>query len=139
MVPFWVYAVVGFVALVVVVNAWIRVRIRRIAASRPGENFDTFHSSFAADDIPAEILHAVYAEFQKSCSGAVAAFPVHAADDIGRIYGMVDEDLEYAVSEVVEELGRQFPPDEMLRKMQPAITVRDFVLFVVACPKMVNL
>ncbi len=131
--PFWVYAVVGFIALVVVLSVWGRVRTRRIAASRPGENFDTFHSSFAADDIPTEILHAVYAEFQKWCSGVVA-FPVRAADDIGRIYGMVDEDLDDAVIEVVAKLGRQLPSAETLRKVQPVITVRDFVLFVAACP-----
>ena len=132
--PFWVYAVVGIVVFVAVSVAWFRVRIRRIAASRTGENFDTFHSSFAADDIPTEILQAVYAEFQEWCSSAVAAFPVRAADDIYHIYRIVDEDLWYAVSEVVEELGRQLPPDEMLRKVQLVVTVRDFVLFVAACP-----
>ncbi len=138
MVPFWVYAVLGFVALFVLLMVWDRIRIRRIAASRPGENFDTFHSSFAADDIPPEILEAVYAKFQKSCSGVVAAFPVRPADDIGRIYGMIDEDLDDAMIEVVAELDRQLPPTEILRKMQPVITVRDFVLFVAACPKMEN-
>ena len=138
MVPTWVYAVVGFVAWVVVVNVWIQIRTRRIAASRPGENFDTFHSSFAGDDIPTEILHAVYAEFQKWCSGAVAAFPVRAADNISRIYGM-DECLDDAIIEVVAKLGRQLPSAETLRKVQPVVTVRDFVLFVAACPERVNL
>ena len=133
--PTWAYAVLGFVALIAAGTVWIRVRTRRIAASRPGENFDTFHSSFAADDIPAEILQAIYAECQEWCSDAVAAFPVRAADDISRIYGMVDEDLEYAVLDVVQELDRQLPPAEMLRKVQPVVTVRDFVLFVAACPK----
>ncbi len=134
--PTWVYAVVGIVLLVAVSVAWFRVRIRRIAASRPGENFDTFHSSFAADDIPAEILHAVYAEFQECCSGAVAAFPVRAEDNISRISGVEDEDLEDAVLKVIAELGRQLPPEVMLRKVQPVVivTVRDFVLFVAACP-----
>ena len=110
--PTWAYAVLGFVAWVVAGTVWIRVRTRRIAASRPGENFDTFHSSFAADDIPAEILQVVYAECQEWCSDAVAAFPVRAADNISRIYGLVDEDLEYAVLDVVQELDRQLPPAE---------------------------
>jgi len=134
-VPTWAYAVLGLVALVAAGTVWIRVRTRRIAASRPGENFETFRSSFAADDAPVEILQAVYAKYQEWCSDAVAAFPVRAADDIGHIYGMVDEDLEDAVLEVVTGLSRQLPPAEQLRKVQPVVTVRQFVLFVAACPK----
>ena len=106
-----------------------------MAASRPGETFDTFRASFTTEEAPPELLRAVYAKFQEWCSDAVAAFPVRAADDIGRTYGMVDEDLDDAVLAVVAELGRRLPPAEQLCKMQALVTIRDFVRFVEACPK----
>lgn len=133
--PTWAYAVLGFFALIVAGTIGIRLRFRWIASSRPGENFDAFRSSFAEDEAPIEVLSAVYAEFQDWCSDSVAAFPVRAANHIGRTYGMVDEDLDDAVLAVVAELGRRFPPAEQLCKVQPVITVRDFVRFVAACPK----
>jgi hypothetical protein len=47
---------------------------------------------------------------------------------------MVDEDLDEAVMEVLAECGRRLPPEARLRGMSPIMTVRDFALFVAACP-----
>jgi len=131
----YLYFVLGFVVLIVVWTIALRVRTRRIAEARAGENYDTFRSSFGADEASQKVLGAVYSTFQKWCLDAVAEFPVRATDDIGVIYGMVNEDLEDAVLEVLTECARRLPPAEQLERMRPIVTVRDFVLFVVACPE----
>src|SRR5262245_21724174 len=113
--PSWLYFVLGFVALIVALTVWNRVWLRRLATSRIGENYDTFCSSFGTNEIPEDVLRAVYKTFQEWCSGLVAEFPVRAADDIGGIYGMVDEDLDDAVMEVLAECGRKLLPEEQCR------------------------
>jgi hypothetical protein len=129
------YIILGFVILIAVWTACGWVHTRRLAASRSGENFATFRSSFEADEATPDVLWAVYAAFQRWCSDAVTEFPVRDTDDIGAIYGMVDDDLDDAVLEVLADCGRKLPFDEQLRRMRPIITVRDFALFVAACPE----
>jgi hypothetical protein len=130
-----VYIVCACVVLLAIGTLWIRVRTQRMAASRPGETFETFRGSFESEEIPPEVQRAVYATFQAWCSGAVVAFPVRADDDICRVYGMVDEDLDDAVTETLAACGRQLPPQEQLRQMQPVRTVRDLARFVSRCPE----
>jgi len=134
----YVYLIGACVILFGVGTIWIRLRTRRIAASRPGENFDTFRASFASEEAPPEVLRSVYSKVQEWCSDAMAAFPVRAADDIGRVYRMVDEDLDDAVLEVLATCGRQLPSERELRCMRPVLTVRDFVSLVTACPRVPN-
>jgi hypothetical protein len=126
-----VYVVGACIVLLMVGTIWLRVRTRRIAASRPGETFDTFRASFAPDDAEPDVLRAVYEKFQHWNKDAVAAFPVRAEDSIYRIYGMVDEDLDDAILDVLAACRRQLRPEEQLR---PVVTVRDFVRFVARCP-----
>jgi hypothetical protein len=133
--PTWAYFVLGFIALIAAGTVGIRLRTRRIAASRAGEHFGTFCSAFRAEEVPVEVLRAVHGRFQEWCSDAVDEFPIRAADDIGDIYGMVNEDLDEALVEVVAGCGRQLPPTGELHQMHRVITVRDFALFVSACPK----
>jgi hypothetical protein len=130
-----VYFVGAWLVLVVAGTISIRARTRRIAASRSGESFHTFRVSFDQDDAPPEVLRAVYAKLQEWCLDAVAAFPVGPDDDVGRVYGMVDEDLDDVVLEVLATCGRRLPAEERVRRMQPVVTVRDFVRFVARCPK----
>jgi hypothetical protein len=130
--------VLTFLALIVAGTVQIRRRTRRIAASRPGENLATFCASFGAEEVPQDVLKAVHAKFQEWCSDAVRKFPVRAADDIGSIYGMVDEDLDDALVDVVRSCGRRLPPLGELRHMRSVVTVRDFVLFVSGCPRRVK-
>lgn len=120
--------------LAVVGTIWLRIRDRRIAASRLGETFDTFCESFTADEAALDVLQAVYGMFQNWCS-----FPIRADDDIAGVYGMVDEDLDDAVLEVRSECGRQLPPEEEIQQTSSVVTVRDFVRFVETCPKQPSL
>jgi hypothetical protein len=118
----------------VVAMIWRGIRMRRIAESRIGEGFGTFHSQFLEADVPREITRIVYSKFQDWCSDVATGFPVRAEDNIADIYGIVDEDLDEMVQDTLAECGRELPSAEQLRQMLPVITVRDFVNFIVACP-----
>ena len=129
------YVILTIAVLIVVGTIWGQISMRRLAAARAGENFDTFCRSFAWEVVPADVLRAVYAKFQERVSGfGVAEFPVRADDDIGRVYGMADEDQDEVLVAVIAACGRELPPRERLGAMPAVVTVRDFALFVAACP-----
>ncbi len=133
--PTWLSVIIGFFVFIVMCTISRLVRTRRIAASRVGENFDTFCDAFKNDQVPPDVLRTVYAKFQKWCSDAVAEFPVRATDNIADVYGMVDEDVDDAMIEVVVETGRELPSSEKSLQMRPVDTVHDFVLFIAECPE----
>ena len=133
--PACVWLALGFIVLLTVVTVVGRFSMRRIAAARAGESFETFRDAFAMEPVPADVLRGVYAKFQECASGfGGTGFPVRADDVIDHVYGMVDEDLDDALEEVISECGRRIPPEEQLRRMEPVVTVRDFARFVAACP-----
>ena len=131
---FCAYSVLGFAALYAALVVLNRSRIRRIAAARAGENFDTFCASFGEDEVPPDVLRAVYTWFQDWHAGTVATFPVRAADDIADVYRMVDEDLEDTFLAVVASCGRRLPPAGQAPRIGPVVTVGDFVRGVATCP-----
>ncbi|MBN9522982.1 hypothetical protein J0H58_31465 [bacterium] len=113
-----VHMTVALVVLVAVGTILGQHRTRRIAAGRVGETFDTFSAGFSPGDAPPEILRAVYAQLQDWCSGAVYAFPVRAGDDLGRVYGLVEDDLDEQVLEVMARCGRRLPSAERLQSVR---------------------
>lgn len=131
--PIWSYAILGFVAIILAGSAVLRFRSRLIARGRAGENYETFRSAFISDVVSEEVILAVYKKFQNWESDAVRGFPVRASDDIGKIYGMVDDDLDDAVLDVLKQLNRNIPSPAETRNMKPVVTVKDFALFVESC------
>ena len=93
--PTWVYFVLGFILLNVVGTVLIRFRLHRIAASRPGEDFGSFCSSFRANEAPPDVRRAVYTVFQKWGVCGVAEFPVRAVEYCLREGGIAPEQLDY--------------------------------------------
>jgi len=132
--PTWVYLVVGFVVLLVIVTVFRRKRIRRIFASREGENFDSFRASFSGNQFTVDILQAVYVLFQQCIDDVVEKFPVRPTDSIESIYGMGDEDLGMSILQVVEELGRRLPQAGGSPYESRIKTVMDFARFIASCP-----
>jgi hypothetical protein len=53
------------VTVFVGVTIWLGVRTRRLAAARPGEDFDSFRSSFHPGEVGEDVLRAVFALFQR--------------------------------------------------------------------------
>lgn len=124
------FAVVGWVVAFIY---WKRHRIRKLAASRTGDNFETFRLSFAEGEVPDDVLKAVYQTFQE-CHTNIATFPV-CAEDVMDVYWIYEpEDMREAVFFALQKCGRRFPPD--FPEPFPAIieTVRDFAHFVESCP-----
>lgn len=122
----WACVVIGVLQIGVFV--WSHICWRRLAAERPGENFATFRAAFAPDT-SVELLRTVYVLCQSWTS--VADFPVRADDNIADVYSREEFDFEDAVRDLLTEFGRVAPPSDQPRVIA---TVRDLVLFVVACP-----
>ncbi|MEA3188675.1 MAG: hypothetical protein QOD99_2505 [Chthoniobacter sp.] len=117
----------GFVFLVFAGTWRIRTRTRKIAAARCGESYQDFALHFSRAAVPTEVVEATFAYFRESMADAVSDFPVRPGDDIARIYGIVDEDLDDAAQEILSRCHRK-PPETF----QPAKTVEDLVYYVVA-------
>lgn len=128
----WICA--GFVVLIAAMTFILRIRNRRIAATRTGDTFEKFANSFSEIEAAPEVIRLTYLKLQEWMADSVDAFPVRADDDIGRVYGMVDTDLELALIEVIDALGRELPAKAVIERMTPIDTVQDFVRVVQACP-----
>ena len=129
-----VWLVLGIAIFMLIAIVYERIKFRRLAAERVGENFDTFRAAFDGEGMLEEAVRAVYEYFQRRVNW-MPAFPVRPADDIARMYGIVDEDLVDAVEEIVRGCGRRLPP---LVKGEPPtvlVTVRDLVRAIANCPK----
>ena len=127
-----IFLILFAVVVWVVANViWNANRIRKLARSRPGESYETFRASFAVDAVPEEILLSVYAKLQWHSSGG---FPSRADDCLWKIHRLGAEDFEDAVAEVLAECHRELPHN--FRELGPVVvdTVRDFAMFVEACP-----
>ncbi len=70
-------------------------------------------------------------------SPIVKEFPVRPADTIDGIYGIVDEDVEDMVKDVLKEANRRMPNEGEIKFPVSLETVEDVVNFVAHCPKQV--
>jgi hypothetical protein len=135
--PLWVLIPIGAASVIILVVALgtslLRIRTRRIAASRRGESFETFRAELAGLGIPDDVAIAVYRKFQEWCSDSVPDFPVRAADGIAEVYGMVGEDLDEAAKELLAECGRVGPDRG---SDQTVVTIGDLAQFVARCRSM---
>jgi hypothetical protein len=143
---------VAMVLFVIVVGTAIeRARLRRIADSRIGEDFSTFRAAFEGKVVPENVLRAVY-DVLGRWQDSSGSFPVRGSDSVAAVYGLVDEDLDWTIGEILAACGRRFPRSlEELRREKIPIrvgriqidvtpepdvvwTVRDLVEYVNACP-----
>lgn len=106
-----------------VVGAWRRRRLRRLSAERSGATVEAFVSAFPPD-YSRENLLAVYQHFQAAAE--IPDFPVLPSDDLGDLYGIVDEDVVEEVKELFGKCGVPWPPAE---RYIPVITVGDAAHF----------
>jgi hypothetical protein len=123
----------------VVIWAWLwgwrmKVRTKKLAEQRAGEGFTDFAAHFADAAVPIDILLNTYDYFEDCNSSWALNFPDRATDNISDVYGIMDEDLEDAVSEILQKCGhRWFSSSE--QSEPPSIeTVEDLVLYVASAP-----
>jgi hypothetical protein len=130
----WGIIILALFALVAVGTWLIRIHNRGVARQRVGENYADFAAYFAEANIPDEILQTTYKYFQEWNSDSVVMFPVRATDNIYDIYGIVDEDLEDAVAEILKKSGRRFPTTSEIFQPPQIETVEDVVVYVTTAP-----
>ena len=113
----------GIVAGFLAGNSLLRYREQKLADSRRGQGFEDFATYFSGENIPLNKLHLVYDYFQRWQS--VKNFPVHPNDDLYKVYGIVDDDVDDAVIELAGEWRAKLPAT--FEGLRPVRTVADVV------------
>lgn len=128
----WVFLGAVLAFLVTTATGLFRIRARRMARERAGESFRDFAAQFSGQGIENEVLLAVYRHFQTVMRRDVEHFPVRPGDEIARVYGVVDDDLDDAIKELLT--GRELPtPTTLLPRVK---TVGDLVRLVASRPRL---
>ena len=101
----------------------LRYREQKLAKTRSGLGFEDFVAYFSGEDIPLYKLREVYNYFQNW--QYVKNFPVLPNDDLYKVYGIVDEDVDDAVIELAERWRVKLPAT--FDGLEPVRTVGDIV------------
>ena len=120
----------GFAVLVLAVALVNHYRAKRLARNRSGMGFDDFVAYFSADRIPRDKLFVVYEYLQRWMS--VEDFPVHATDDLCKVYGICEEDVDDAVIDLAAKWRVVLPAD--FEGVGPVHTVAELVRLLAQFP-----
>ena len=121
--------------LAVPITIFNYVRFRGLAKKRAGLSICQFARSFDYRRVDTKIIRAAYEEFQNWAGPGVKDFPVMAADNISKLYGMEGEDLDDVARELAERTGRRWEELEMNPLYGQVTTVGDLVLFLNRQPR----
>ena len=113
----------GGLAIFLAGTGLLRYREHRLAKARTGQGFDEFVVYFSGEDIPLYKLREVYDYFQNWQS--VKDFPVLPTDDLYKVYGICDEDLDDAVIELASRCRVRLPAT--FDGLEPVRTIADVV------------
>lgn len=117
--------VAGIAGVSVVWYWWTRYQQQQLARIRSGQGFEEFAAYFPTENYPRDRLHEVYTYLQKL--QFIKNFPVDPNDDLDKVYGLWDEDLDDAVSELAEQWRKKPPAEVDLEGYPPVRTVADLV------------
>lgn len=130
------FYVLAFILLLVAFSVVVDfIRFSRLARERAELSICHFARSFDYRRVDTKIIRAAYEGFQEWAGGGVKNFPVMASDDIGKLYGMANEDLDDFAEELTRKTGRAWAELEQNPLYGKVITVRDLVLFVNSQPE----
>ena len=113
----------GIVTSFLAGNSLLRYREKKLAASRRGQGFEDFVVYFSGEDIPRDKLRHVYDYFQNWQS--TKDFPVYPNDDLYKVYGIVDDDVDDAVIEMAGRWRAKLPAT--FEGLRPIRTIADVV------------
>jgi hypothetical protein len=122
-------AVVGFIAVGTIV---IYIRAYIIRKSRKNDKAEDFMNYFVSEGMSGSLVRSVYSYLQDWMGSN--GFAVRPQDDIGRIYGIVDEDLDEMVVEIAEANNLVIPLETDYRQ-KPVETVEDLIRFIASFPE----
>jgi hypothetical protein len=117
------YVASGILTTFFAVHRLRRYREQRMATQRVGQGFADFVDYFSDPDIPIYKLREVYEYFQNWQS--VKEFPVDPNDDLYKVYGICDEDVDDAVVELAHRWQAKLPLT--FAGLGPVRTVADVV------------
>ena len=120
----------AFVVLFLVVTGVNHYRAKKLARIRRGIGFDQFVAHFSGERIPRDKLFVVYEHLQRWQT--VKDFPVLATDDLCKVYGICEEDLDDAVIDLAEKWRVVLPAD--FQGVEPVHTVADLVRLLANLP-----
>jgi len=110
--------------------------IRKIAASRIGEDIGTFAKQFDCHQIDTWVIRAVYEQFQLYLENVYPGFPLHPDDNIYEdlVADPDDFDMEL-IEEIAQRAGRSLDSIEKNPHADKIDTIRGAVLFFNAQPR----
>lgn len=120
----------GFAVVVLAAAVVMHYRTKRLAQKRRGIGFDDFAAYFAGERIPRDKLYVVYEYLQGEQS--VKDFPVLATDDLCKVYGICEEDLDDAAINLATKWHVTLPAE--FEGVEPVRTVADLVRLLASLP-----
>lgn len=111
-------------ALVAVLGFFQR-REQRLAQKRRSYSLADFVEKFSSEGIPERIAVEVFRYFQNVQT--TKDFPVHPEDDLYKVYGVYNEDLDDAVVDLADRCGCGPPTNEKVKGLDPVRTIEDMV------------
>ena len=127
--------ILGCLVLMLIGTFLIKIRTGRLAKKREGETFNDFAAQFQDSDIPVDVLKNSYDYFGKWNSVSSRIFPVRRSDNIADVYGIVDEDLDDAIEEILTMSGHIPSMREGMLERFQIETVGDLVFHIASAPK----
>ena len=120
----------GGLAVFLVGNWVMHQRAKTLARSRSGMGFADFAAHISAGNLPHDKLRVVYEHFQGWQTNK--NFPVLATDDLYKVYGICDDDLDDAVIDLAAKWRVVLP--NKFEGMAPVRTVADVVHLLARLP-----
>lgn len=108
------------------------LRLRGAQGRRPASALPPFLRHFEAQGISAEVSASVFRQLQRWMEAQDGRFAVRPDQDLARVYGLVPEELDAALSRLAPECGRRFDPKQ---PHPPLVTVADLVTALSRCPE----
>jgi hypothetical protein len=128
--------VAGYLVFWLCAWLWMFSHGRRLARERRAVGPDDFFGFFESDGVSREVTAAVQGYFQGFMrSFRIDAFPVLPADDVEEVYHL---ELDEVVSDLLEQCGREWPPQAEIQALGPMRTVADVVHLLARCPRAVE-
>jgi hypothetical protein len=113
----------NYATLFLVLVGFFSRREERMVRERGAYSQDQFLEHFSTEAIPERILVEIYRYFQSLQK--TKNFPVHPSDDLYKVYGVWNEDLDDAVVELARRCGCKTPTNETVKGMDRVQSIQD--------------
>jgi len=110
-------------------------RFKRLVRKRAGLSICQFARSFDCRHVDTRIIRAVYEALQGWTSFGIKQFPIMAVDDLNKVYGLKDEDLDDFAENLAQAAKRGWTDLERNPLYGKVTTAKDLVLFLNFQPK----